>query len=141
MKQKQLLIYFMEVRILPFFSPISPAGVKGELLEQLSATRGTIVEPDNFKAGSDVTRNYLLIEIGGKENEVADFLKHHPFSPPVMILNYELRNSLPAAMEIRSYLQHDGIEARIIHSPLAELTQMINEWCEFGEILTKLPPC
>lgn len=128
----------MELRIIPFFSPISPEGVKDEVLEQLSTTKGKIIEPDDFRKESGINRNYLFIGTGGAENEVAEFLKQHPLSSPVILLSYELRNSLPAAMEIRSYLQREGVEARIIHSPLAELTQMINEWCEFAEILTKI---
>jgi len=117
-KQKQSFNCFMEVCIIPFFSPISPEGVKDEVLGQLSSARGKIVEPDNFKAGSDTTRYYLFIGTGGTENEVAEFLKQNPLPQPVILLSYDLRNSLPAAMEIRSYLQRENIEARIIHSPL-----------------------
>lgn len=128
----------MDVRIIPFFSPISLEGAKIEVLKQLSASKGEIIEPNDYKKGSDVTRNYLFIGTGGTENVVADFLKKNPLPPPIILLSYDLRNSLPAAMEIRSYLQREGIEARIIHSPLAELIQMINEWSEFAEILSRL---
>ena len=128
----------MEIQIIPFFSPISPEGVKDEVLKQISTTKVKMIEPDNFQLGSDLNRNYLFIGTGGTENDVADFLKRHPLPPPVIILSYDLRNSLPAAMEIRSYLQREGIDARIIHSTLAELEQMISEWCEFAEILLKL---
>lgn len=128
----------MEIRIIPFFSPISPEGVKDEVLKQISTTKVKMIEPDTFQIESDLNRNYLFIGTGGTENDVADFLKRHPLPPPVIILSYDLRNSLPAAMEIRSYLQREGIDARIIHSTLAELEQMISEWCEFAEILSKL---
>ena len=128
----------MQVRIIPFFSPISPEGVKDEVLGQLSTAKGRIVEPDTFKAGSDTTHNYLFIGTGGTENEVAEFLKQNPLPSPIILLSYDLRNSLPAALEIRSYLQRESIEARIIHSPLAELIQLIDEWYEFTEILSKL---
>ena len=128
----------MEIRIIPFFSPISPEGVKDEVLKQISTTKVKMIEPDTFQLESDLNRNYLFIGTGGTENDVADFLKRHPLPPPVIILSYDLRNSLPAAMEIRSYLQREGIDARIIHSTLAELEQMISEWCEFAEILSKL---
>jgi hypothetical protein len=53
-------------------------------------------------------------------------LKRYPLPPPVIILSYNLRNSLPAAMEILSYLQREEIVARIIHSTLTELEQMIS---------------
>lgn len=128
----------MELRIIPFFSPISPKGIKDDVLEQMSNIKGNIIEPDNFRIESEISRNYLFIGTGGTENEVADFLRKNPLPPPVIILSYELRNSLPAAMEIRSYLQREGIEARIIHSPLDELTQMVIEWQEFADVLSRI---
>jgi L-fucose isomerase-like protein len=134
----KLIPSFMEVRIIPFFSPISPEGVKDEVLEQISTTVGVIIEPDDFKLESDVNRNYVFIGTGGTENEVAAFLEKHPLPPPVVLLSYDLRNSLPAAMEIRSYLQREGTEAKIFHSPLAELDHMISEWSQFAEILSKI---
>jgi len=137
-KQKQLFSCFMEVCIIPFFSPISPRDVKDEVLGELSSARGKIVEPDEFKAGSDTTRYYIFIGTGGTENEVAEFLKRNPLPQPVILLSYDLRNSLPAAMEIRSYLQRENTEARIIHSHLAELIEMIDEWCGFAQILSQL---
>ena len=128
----------MEIRIIPFFSPISPEGVKNEVLHILAKSNAKIIEPDDFTKGSDADRNYVFIGTGGTENIVADFLKRHSLQAPVEILSYELRNSLPAAMEIRSYLQRVGIESRIIHHPLTELTQLISDWREFVDILSKL---
>jgi L-fucose isomerase-like protein len=128
----------MEVRIIPFVSPISPEGLKEQLCNQLSTINGIIIEPTDFKNESEAHHNYLFIGTGGTENEVAKFLKQHPLPQPVIILSYDLRNSLPAAMEIRSYLEGEGIEARIIHSTLAELTEMISEWSEFIEVLAKI---
>ncbi|MGD9397217.1 MAG: hypothetical protein PVJ05_12370 [Candidatus Thorarchaeota archaeon] len=128
----------MEIRIIPFFSPISPKGVKDEAFQILSKSKGKIIEPEDFTKGSEADRNYIFIGTGGTENIVADFLKRHPPQTSVEIISYELRNSLPAAMEIRSYLQRVGIESRIIHHPLTELTHVISEWCEFAEILSKL---
>ncbi len=133
-----MFIHFMEIRIIPFFSPISPEGVKDEVLEILSKSNGKIIAPEDFKKDSEIDRDFLFIGTGGTENIVADFLKQHPPQGSVEILSYELRNSLPAAMEIRSYLQNIGIESQIIHHSLTELTQIISEWCEFADILTKL---
>ncbi|MFW9975974.1 MAG: hypothetical protein ACFFDQ_11950 [Candidatus Thorarchaeota archaeon] len=41
-------------------------------------------------------------------------------------------------MEIRTYLQNEGIEAKIIHSSPPELIQVVSEWCDFIEILAQL---
>ncbi len=128
----------MEIRLIPFFSQISPKGLKGDILNQLSNIRGSLVDPDSFISNSSKYRPCLFIGTGGTENDVEDFLKNHHLPPPIMILSYDLRNSLPAAMEIHSYLQHKGIESRIVHAPLPELNRILEEWVEFSEIVSKV---
>jgi L-fucose isomerase-like protein len=39
-------------------------------------------------------------------------------------------------MEIRSYLEKQDIDAKIIHAPLQQLVQMIRDWAEFSEHLS-----
>ena len=128
----------MEIVIVPFFSPISSEGVANEVLVGLSKSMVRIVEPKDFKKEAGQSRIYLLIGTGGTENEVAAFLNQHPLDPPVILLSYDLRNSLPAAMEIRSYLQQHSIESRIIYSPFSDLHQTVSEWSEFAEVLSKV---
>ena len=128
----------MEVNIVPFFSPISSEVVANEVLMELSKSKVRIVKPKDFKKESDRSREFLLIGTGGTENEVAAFLNQQSLEPPVMLLSYDLRNSLPAAMEIRSYLQQHGIESRIIYSPVSDLYQTVSEWGEFAEVLSKI---
>jgi L-fucose isomerase-like protein len=128
----------MEIRVIPFFSPISPEGVKDEVLKKLQGNEVRILEPDDFKPASISDRTYIFIGTGGTENLVADFLKEHSLQSPVLLLSYDLRNSLPAAMEIRSFLQGQGIESQIIHATLSELRQMLSEQIEFIEVLLKI---
>ncbi len=128
----------MKLKIIPFFSPISPEGTKDQVINQLSLTKAEIIEPADFKFETKTDKNYMFIGTGGTENAVAEFLLKNPIPPPVIILSYDLRNSLPAAMEIRSYLEQRNLETRIVHSSLPELIQMIYEWCDFVEILNQL---
>lgn len=126
----------MDVNIIPFFSPISPEGTKEAVLGAFAKTRVKIIEPDDFTNNSN--RNYIFIGTGGTENLVADFIHRVGFPSPVFILSYEFRNSHPSAMEIRSYLEKQGIASRIIHAPLEKLVSMVHEWCEFAELLSSL---
>ncbi|MFW9963384.1 MAG: hypothetical protein ACFFCX_07465 [Candidatus Sifarchaeia archaeon] len=128
----------MALRIIPFFSSISPESVKDEVLDHFSVTKTKIIEPNDFKFENATDRNYLFIGTGGTENDVAEFLAKYSLTPPVIILSYDSRNSLPAAMEIRSYLQHEGIEAKIVHHSLPELVRMVSDWCDFIEILAQI---
>ena len=133
-----MYLFPMDVQVIPFFSPISPDGVKEEVLKQLQQENVRVVEPSAFKHGSDFDRSYIFIGTGGTENLVTDFLRKHTWESPVILLSYELRNSLPAAMEIRSFLHREGIESRIIHAPLSELGVTISEWGEFAEVLATI---
>ncbi len=137
-KQSSYSLFIMNIIIIPFFSPISPKGVKEEILHEITKTGATIIEPDEFMVQSKEDRNFILIGTGGTENIVADFLNEVSLTPPISILSYELRNSHPSAMEIRSYLQSRNIEAKIIHAPLNLLVPMICEWIEFADILSRL---
>ncbi len=128
----------MKLKIIPFFSPLSPEGTKEQVINQFSLTKAEIIEPTDFQFEQKTDKNYLFIGTGGTENIVAEFLLKNPIPPPVIILSYDLRNSLPAAMEIRSYLEQRDIETRIVHSSLPDLIQMISEWCVFVEILNQL---
>jgi L-fucose isomerase-like protein len=126
----------MDVNIIPFFSPISPVGAKEEVQQELAKSGARIIEPDDF--GTSSGRNYFFIGTGGTENLVADFLEKTKLPSPITILSYDLRNSHPSAMEIRSYLENQKIESRIIHAPLDQLVHMIDEWSEFAQYLSVL---
>jgi L-fucose isomerase-like protein len=128
----------MELKIIPFLSSISPMGLKEELLKEFSSTRVRVVEPETYQQESGTDRVILFIGTGGTENDVADFLSQHSLRPPITLLSYDLRNSLPAAMEIRSYLQQNGINSRIVYSSFSALHQTVTEWSEFAEVLTKV---
>jgi L-fucose isomerase-like protein len=128
----------MELKIIPFLSSISPTGVREELLKEFSSIRGRVLEPAAYQQETATDRVILFIGTGGTENDVADFLSQHSLRPPITLLSYDLRNSLPAAMEIRSYLQQNGIESRIVYSSFSELHQTVSEWSEFADVLTKV---
>ena len=128
----------MELKIIPFFSSITPVGIKEEVLKELSSTRARILEPAAYKQESATDRIILFIGTGGTENVVAGFLGKYSLRPPITLLSYDLRNSLPAAMEIRAYLQQNGIESRIVYSSHSELLREVAEWVEFVDVLSKL---
>ena len=128
----------MELKIIPFLSSISPTSVKEELLKEFSSIRVRVLEPVAYQQETAIDRVILFIGTGGTENDVADFLSRHSLKPPITLLSYDLRNSLPAAMEIRSYLQQHDIDSRIVYSSFSELRQTVAEWSEFADVLTKV---
>lgn len=78
--------------------------------------------------------NSILVGTGGTENMITEFLGKSGLSPPIVLLSHTQSNSLPAAMEVRTYLQKRGIPSRIVHAQLPELAKTIHEWCHFSDV-------
>ncbi|MGY5880675.1 MAG: hypothetical protein RTV31_10515 [Candidatus Thorarchaeota archaeon] len=126
----------MTINIVPFFSVVSPEGLQEEILKEIEQDGIRITKRmKDIPAGEPV---YLFIGTGGTENDVATFLKLSKLEPPIIILSYDERNSLPASMEIRAYLEKKGIEARIVHKPIEQLHYILGRWSKYSEIKQRI---
>ncbi|MBE0526593.1 MAG: hypothetical protein IH631_06590 [Candidatus Thorarchaeota archaeon] len=126
----------MTINIVPFFSVVSPEGLQEEVLKEIEQEGVRITQSmKNVSIGEPV---YLFIGTGGTENDVATFLKMSKLKPPIIILSYDERNSLPASMEIRAYLEKKGIEARIVHKPMGQLYTLLGRWSKYSEIAQQI---
>ena len=126
----------MTINVAPFFSVVSPEGLNGEILKEIEQDGVRIIESmKDVPSGEPV---YIFIGTGGTENDVAKFLKSAKLDAPIIILSYDERNSLPASMEIRAYLEKEGVQARIVHKPLAQLHSLLGRWSKYSEIKHQL---
>ncbi|MHA1287857.1 MAG: hypothetical protein ACTSPB_10685, partial [Candidatus Thorarchaeota archaeon] len=126
----------MTINVVPFFSIVSPEGLQEEVLKEIEQDGVRITKSvKDIPAGEPV---YLFIGTGGTENDAATFLKMSKLEPPIIILSYDERNSLPASMEIRAYLEKKGIEARIVHKPIDQLNALLGRWSKYSEIAQQL---
>ncbi len=135
----------MRIRIIPFFSPLAQNELKISIINQFSESNIQVITPDDFfnqafKRNQTILEqhNYIFVGTGGTEELIAQFLSKAKLRPPIILLSYDKNNSLPAAMETRAYLHQNHITSRIIHAPLPQLTERIQEWCEFAEIEKKI---
>lgn len=78
----------------------------------------------------DLTINF--IKSGGSENIFAEIVEYLP--QPVYLLATELHNSLPAALEILSFLNAQGIDGKILHGEMEDLTAEIEELAEYKKV-------
>jgi L-fucose isomerase-like protein len=122
----------MPINIIPFFSSVSPEGLSSEVLKELEQEDVNLLDTDSKINPSEPS--FIFIGTGGTENEVSEYLGTKDFKPPIILLSYDERNSLPAAMEIRSYLQRKGIVARIVHMPLLQLHALLGRWLKYHRI-------
>lgn len=130
----------MPVNIIPIFSPIAEEAVVTELWKSLKETGANVFEPSQFitlcrmEPVHLMQHNFVFVGTGGTENLIADFLKEIGVHPPIILLSYDERNSLPAAMETRAYIASKGLKARIIHASLSDLLKRIGDWVEYSSV-------
>lgn len=130
------------IKIIPFFSSLSSDSQCRKILSQLLIEEDQIITDDHFfsKEYTPVSdaRYYLFVGTGGTESDLANFIQQSKLDPPIILLSYDLNNSLPAAMETRKYLDMQGIETQIIHGTLKELATILQESKYFSSIKKKL---
>jgi L-fucose isomerase-like protein len=125
----------MAVNIITFFSPITPKDRVDSIIQKLEETEAQIITKNDYKnTESSLDHYYLFVGTGGTENEITEFIDSAKISPPFYILSYDENNSLPAAMEVRKFLETTGAQARIIHGSLDQVVTNVNEWCRFSRI-------
>ncbi len=126
----------LTITIIPFFSPLA----KTELVSSLTNRF--------FKAGASVStpvqtcleskHNYLFVGTGGTENQIIEFIEKSKLDSPLFLLTYPLNNSLPAALEARTYLQEKGYRVKIVHGSLDLLVGKIKQWKKFEGVENQL---
>ncbi|MHA2123461.1 MAG: hypothetical protein ACW990_19860, partial [Promethearchaeota archaeon] len=128
--------------LIPFFSPISDKASNEKILAVLR--RGgwnTVSSPEIvslFKKNEKFPDFWIFIGSGGTENSVIKFLDDvQPKTTPILV-SHNLSNSLPAAMEIRRYLEEIGHPTRIIHDTLDNLVETLNQETIFSSVSEKL---
>ncbi|MFX1565669.1 MAG: hypothetical protein ACFFCH_06750 [Promethearchaeota archaeon] len=135
----------MPVNIITFFDSGSMKRRVSGIMDKLGETKAKVFTPENYVSEGmkrDKTirdqHNYLFVGSGGTEDTIATFIKKVKIPAPILLLTHEGDNSLPAAMEVRKYLDQEGIPATIIHDTLEQLITRISDWCQYDGILEQL---
>jgi L-fucose isomerase-like protein len=114
-------------------------------MDKLGTTKARVYSPENYiREGLKRDRsirdqhNYLFVGTGGTEDDIVRFIDKAKIAPPILLLSHEQSNSLPSAMETRTYLELKEIPTRIIHDSLDNLVERINEWCSFADVINRI---
>ncbi|SHM36114.1 fucose isomerase [Halanaerobium congolense] len=82
----------------------------------------------------DLTINF--IKTGGSEATFAENVEYLP--QPAYLLATELNNSLPAALEILSFLNAEGLAGKILHGDMKEVAAEIEELAAYKKVRDKI---
>ena len=82
----------------------------------------------------DLTINF--IKSGGSESIFAENVEYLP--QPAYLLATELHNSLPAALEILSFLNAEGLDGKILHGEMEDLVGEIEELAAYKQVRDRI---
>ncbi|MHA1908514.1 MAG: fucose isomerase [Candidatus Thorarchaeota archaeon] len=131
----------MSLIVVPFFSAIASPCLIDTHTKRLRESGVRIIAAGEYKKliaskeNESIDRLILFIGTGGTEKEVAEFVDEIKLTPPIILLSHQTNNSLPAAMEIRTYLERMGYDSSIVHLPLQGLIDKLSKWREFEQHL------
>lgn len=88
-------------------------------IEEIAASELADNELDNY----DLT--FVFVKTGGTENKFSNI--YRKLSDPVFLISTPLHNSLPASLEILSWIRRKGGEGTIIHGGPERIVSQMNE--------------
>jgi L-fucose isomerase-like protein len=134
----------MAITIIPFYSSLTPETFRDDVSEKLKIDGVEIMTPEDnarmrlIEPKRDRRLIYLLIGSGGSEKHIKDFVKSTELHSPILLLSYDQNNSLPAAMEIRSSLEQQGIPSKIIHGSLDDIAEQLQIRAQYAAIIDRI---
>jgi L-fucose isomerase-like protein len=134
----------MPINLVTLFSDITPKESVKSILSRIDRLGARIYEPDEFRAEAEndptilSQHNYLFIGTGGTERAAVDLLEAVQLPEPLVLVAHDRSNSLPAALEIRSYADMRGMEAQVVHDSLERLASRIRTWVSHVEVEEKI---
>ncbi len=134
----------MPLSIISFFSPIAPRTRVDEVEGILRKSGCDLQSPQEFLAHISMDservcqKAVLFVGSGGTETAVAAFIKESGLQSPFLMVSHPEDNSLPASMEIRTYLEMNGKKAVIVHQPIEDLVELLIQWDKFSDALERI---
>jgi L-fucose isomerase-like protein len=105
---------------------------KIEILEQRFELEKISTDEIPFTDFSEYDLTINFIKSGGSEDIFAENVEYLP--QPVYLLATELHNSLPASLEILSFLNAEGLDGKILHGEMEDLILEIEELAAFKKV-------
>src|SRR6056297_3548821 len=102
---------------------------KIEILEQKFELEKISADEIPFTDFSEYDMTINFIKSGGSESIFAENVEYLP--QPAYLLATELHNSLPASLEILSFLNAEALNGKILHGEMEELVTEIEELTEY----------
>lgn len=105
---------------------------KIEILEQRFELEKISTDEIPFTDFSEYDLTINFIKSGGSEDIFAENVEYLP--QPVYLLATELHNSLPASLEILSFLNAEGLDGKILHGEMEDLILEIEELAAYKKV-------
>ncbi|MHA2072374.1 MAG: hypothetical protein ACW985_11390, partial [Candidatus Thorarchaeota archaeon] len=134
----------MAIKVIPFFSQLTPESLRELVLNKLNIDDIEILMPEDYTTMMQIEPErvqgqiYLLVGSGGTERLIDEFVSKAELPPTILLLSHNLNNSLPAAMETRASLEQQGYSSRIVHGSIDGLAEQIRTRARFAAIRERI---
>ncbi|RCW49857.1 MULTISPECIES: fucose isomerase [unclassified Halanaerobium] len=129
----------MKIALVSLISPVHNEEKINSSLEEISEkikNSFVVEEVSSDSIDENTFENYdfvlVFVKSGGTENIFLDFYQFLP--RPIYLLSTELHNSLPAAMEILSFIKKQGENGKILHGEPENIIDEIKKLAEYKKI-------
>jgi hypothetical protein len=131
----------MPLTIVPVFSSLTRLDIKNRLLEGIKGTGTRIKEINEPYPQTDRQAPiYIFVGSGGTENTIAQYISKQKDISSVVLISHHSNNSLPAALETKTWMQKNNIECKLVHDTFGGILKKIERWNHFAYILNSVSP-
>jgi L-fucose isomerase-like protein len=122
-----------------FFSPIAGESLVNRILDRLDGVDFVVRSEKDLDAVDSIekSRAILFVGTGGTEQLVASFIDRVTLESTIL-LAHTGNNSLPAAMEVRAYLEQHGVDSEIRQVSLDDFGDTVQVFIHYEEVLKDL---
>ncbi len=126
----------MPLTVVPVFSSLTSLDIKSSLLDGITETGAKILETHEPypKTHQDIPI-HIFVGSGGTESTIAQYVSKQKDITSVVLISHDSNNSLPAALETKTWLQRNNIECKIVHDTFQGILEKLEKWNQFTDVM------
>ncbi|TFG13224.1 hypothetical protein EU537_07005 [Candidatus Thorarchaeota archaeon] len=129
----------MPLTIVPVFSSLTALNIKNRRLNDITETGAKIQEVHEHRPLTDRRAPiHIFVGSGGTENAIAEYVLEQQGVSSVVLIAHDSNNSLPAALETKTWLQKKSIDCKLVCDSYEGILKKLEKWNEFSKVLDSI---
>jgi len=129
----------MPLTVVPIFSSLTSLDIKNRLLNGITETGARILKTHEIHPQAHKEAPiYIFVGSGGTENTIAQYISEQKDISSIVLISHRSNNSLPAALETKTWLRRNNIECKIVHDTFKGILEKLERWNQFADVMDSL---